>query len=327
VRASRLVSILLLLQARGRMTAQALAAELEVSGRTIYRDIEALVASGVPVIGEPGHDGGYRLLDGYRTRLTGLTPAEAAAVPLAPLPGIATALGLGSEASGAAAKIKAALAADLRERADHVERRLHIDASGWYSETGDTPLLSAVADAVWTQRQVRVRYRRWADPPEVDRTLDPFGLVLKGGHWYVVAQCGDDLRTYRVSQLLLVEPTGSRFDRPGDFDLVAYWRGYLAEFDSRRHLAYATVRLSPAGLARLAHVGEPSVVRAVRSSASAPDGDGWVRATLPIESVRHAHGELLRLGAEVEVLEPAELRTELAATAQTMASHYGVCGR
>ncbi len=322
MRASRLISILLLLQTRGRMTAGALAAELEVSVRTIYRDIEALHESGVALYGEPGHDGGYRLVDGYRTQLTGLTPDEAAALSLAAFPGAARDLGVSSAAAGAAAKLRAALSDDLRRRADHVQRRLYVDPVAWYDETASTPLLAPVADAVWEHRRLLVTYRRWQAPQEVERTLDPYGLVLKGGRWYLVARSEGQLRTYRVSQLRDARASPERFEPPPDFDLAGYWHSYLADFARRRHQQEATIRLSDRGRQRLAHLMDPAVVRAVQVSAGPPDVDGWVRAVLPIESVDHAHEELLRLGAEVEVLAPATLRERFSRTAASMARQY-----
>lgn len=324
MRASRLISILLSLQVRGRMTAECLAAELDVSVRTIYRDIEALHSAGVALYGEPGRDGGYRLVDGYRTQLTGLTRDEAAALPLAAMPAAARELGLSSAAAGAAAKLHAALSEDLRRRADHVRERLHFDPAAWYDDTDRAAFLAEVADAVWRQRRLHVTYLRWDEPHEVRRTLDPYGLVLKGGRWYLVARSGTQLRTYRVSQLRDVRVLDEPFDRPASFDLAAHWQEYLTQFAARRHQQYATVRLSPRGRQRLDHVLEPAVVRAVAASAGAPDGAGWVEATMPIESVGHAHDELLRLGAEVEVLAPAALREDLARTARALAHYYCV---
>lgn len=322
MRASRLISLLLLLQARGRMTADALAAELEVSVRTIYRDIEALHSAGVALYGEPGHAGGYQLVGGYRTQLTGLTREEASALPLHALPGAARDLGIGSAAAGAAAKLTAALSDDLRRRADHVQARLYVDPAAWYDEPDSTPHLATVADALWQHRRLRIGYERWQSPSGVDRTVDPFGLVLKAGRWYLVARAGEQLRTYRVSNLTRAELLDDGFDRPDDFELAAHWHAYLAEFTTRRHRQRATVRLSPTGLDRLRHLMEPAVVRSVESSAGRPDADGWLKATLPIESLRHAHEELLRLGGEVEVLTPAALRDLFAGTAAALVARY-----
>jgi predicted DNA-binding transcriptional regulator YafY len=318
MRASRLVSAVLLLQARGRMTADALAAELGVSVRTVYRDIDSLHRAGVPVYGEAGRDGGYRLVEGYRTQLTGLTSDEAAALWLLALPGPAAELGLGGAASGAAAKLKAALRDETRGRADAVQQRVHVDLPGWYSAPDDTPFLAEVADAVFTQRRLAVRYHRWKAPQDVDRTLEPIGLVLKAGGWYLVARSRGRLRTYRVSQLLDARRVDEHFDRPAGFDLAAYWTAYLADFAARRHRERATVRVSPAGLERLRAMVDPAVTVDVTGS----EGDGWLLATVPIESVGYAHDQMLRLGADVEVLAPAALRERLAGTAVSLARFY-----
>ncbi|MFD1150012.1 helix-turn-helix transcriptional regulator, partial [Saccharothrix hoggarensis] len=187
MRASRLLSLLLLLQSRGRMTARELADELEVSIRTIYRDVEALGASGVPVYADRGPAGGYRLVDGYRTRLTGLTTEEAESLFLAGMPGPAAELGLGAVVAAAQLKVLAALPPELRSRAGRVRERFHLDAPGWFRGDEGTPHVAGIADAVWRQRRLRIRYVRWAQV-EVERTVEPLGLVLKAGTWYLVAR-------------------------------------------------------------------------------------------------------------------------------------------
>ncbi|MGW0211704.1 helix-turn-helix transcriptional regulator [Streptomyces sp. NPDC003233] len=322
MRASRLLSVLLLLQTRGRMTAQQLADELEVSVRTVYRDVESLSAAGVPVYGDPGHDGGYRLLDGFRTRLTGLTRGEAEALSLAGLPGPAADLGLGTVLATAQLKLTAALPEELRDRTGEIRQRFHLDPSGWYAEADPTPHLAAVTDAVWRQRRIRVRYRRWTAPQEVARTLDPYGLVLKSGRWYLVAARPAGVRTYRVSQILRIQVLQDRFERPSDFDLAAHWQTYLADFDARRLQGEAVVRLTPRILERLPDLLEPAVARAAQDGAGPPGPDGRVRAVIPIESAEHAVGMLLRLGAEAEVVAPAALRALMTQTIDAMAETY-----
>lgn len=313
VKSSRLVSILLLLQTRGRMTAAQLAAELEVSVRTVYRDVEALGAAGVPLYGDAGHAGGYRLLDGYRTRLTGLTSDEAEALFLAGAPGPAAELGLGAVLAAAQLKVRAALPPELRAHADRISGRFHLDAPGWYAGADETPHLPAVADAVWNSRVLHVRYRRWRAPTDVERRLEPYGLVLKAGRWYVVA--GPGPRTYRVDQILRLEPVDEGFDRPDDFDLAAYWTAYQRDFHHRLRPATAVVRLAPG-----VTLPGPGTTEG-RTEGSAED-DGWTRLTVPIESVDHAHGEFLRLGTGIEVLEPPELREKIARTVAELAGTY-----
>ena len=249
MRASRLVSILLLLQSRGRMTAAQLARELEVSVRTVYRDVESLHEAGIPLYGDAGHRGGYQLIDGYRTRLTGLSADEAQALPLAGLPGPAAELGLGSVLAAAQLKLLAALPPGLGEQVGRVQARFHLDAPGWYGQADEVPLLPVVARAVWHGQVLQVRYRRWKEPTDVDRRLEPYGLVLKAGRWYLVA--GPGPRTYRVDQILGLQVTGEGFTVPADFELAGYWQGYLADFHARLHRADATVRLAPGAGARL----------------------------------------------------------------------------
>jgi predicted DNA-binding transcriptional regulator YafY len=315
VKSSRLLSILLLLQTRGRMTAARLAEELEVSVRTVYRDVEALHAAGVPLYADAGHSGGYRLLDGYRTRLTGLNTGEAEALFLSGLPGPAAELGLGSALAAAQLKLRAALPPELRAQADRLRSRFHLDAPGWYAEHDDVPHLPRVADAVWQSRVLDVRYRRWREPTDVDRRLEPYGLVLKSGRWYLVAAPGP--RTYRVDQILALTVREETFEPPEDFDLAGHWRAYQADFHARLHRAEAVVRLAPEAAPRLTG----AAARALAAT-GVTEPDGRIRAVLPIESVDHAHREFLGFGADIEVLGPPELRARLAETARALAARY-----
>ena len=321
MRASRLLSVLLLLQTRGRMTAQQLADELEVSVRTIYRDVDALSAAGVPVYGDAGHDGGYQLLGGYRTRLTGLTAAEAETLFLSGLPGPAAELGLGNVLAAATLKLRAAMPASLRESADRLSERFYLDAPGWYRTSADTQFLPTVATAVWERQVLRVRYRRWQEPAEVARTIEPHGLVLKAGIWYVVARCEGAFRTYRVDQIMEAAKTGQDFGAAPDFDLEAYWHDYLADFHERLHTGHAVIALSPGGTQRMRGLLPAAVVTAVLDAGTVRP-DGWIRATVPIESWTQAHADFLRLGADLEVLEPAHLRDRLIDTCQALMTLY-----
>jgi predicted DNA-binding transcriptional regulator YafY len=322
MRASRLVSLLLLLQTRGRMTAQALAEELEVSVRTVYRDVDSLGSSGVPIYADRGPAGGYQLLDGYRTRLTGLTGDEAGTLFLAGVPGPAAELGLGSVLAAAELKLRASLPGELADRADRVRDRFHLDAPGWFRADEPTPCLATVADAVWNERMLQVRYRRWKVPREVTRTLAPLGVVLKGGRWYLVAATGERITAYRVVNILDAEPLPDPVVRPAGFDLAGFWQEWTTKYERSVYTAEATVRMTAAALDRMAFVFPPEMSRVARANAGKPDADGWLHTVVPIESVKHGHIELLKLGADAEVLAPAELRDRFAETARGLAATY-----
>ncbi|MEU1668814.1 WYL domain-containing protein [Streptomyces sparsogenes] len=322
MRADRLLSLLLLLQNRGRMTAPELAAELEVSVRTVYRDIEALGASGIPIYADRGPAGGYRLLDGYRTRLTGLTGDEADSLFLAGMPGPATQLGLGADLATAQLKLRAALPAELGERSRRIQERFHLDAPGWFHDAEEVPHLGAVAEAVWRPRVLRVRYRRWRG--EVERDLHPLGLVLKGGIWYLVARV-ESVRTYRVSRILSAEVLEQTFERPTGFDLAAYWQESSRKLEEMRFQGEAELLLTPRGL-RLLPMRFGAAGAAAAAAASPPDDRGRVRVVLPVESLPVATHDLLWLGAEADVLGPPELRDAVARTVTELAQRYAPPG-
>src|SRR5213592_1646961 len=220
VRASRLISLLLLLQMRGRLTATELADHFEVSVRTIHRDIEALGAAGVPVEAVRGPAGGYRLAGGYRTKLTGLTAAEAEALFVAPAP--AAELGLGGVLANARLKVLAALPAELQERASRAERYFHLDTRRWFRAEDTVPHLPTLASATWQEQRLSARYRKGSRV--VRRTLDPLGLVLKGGAWYLVAHRSAGMRVYRVSRFVSIRVRDEGFERPEEFDLASFWQ-------------------------------------------------------------------------------------------------------
>ncbi|MDJ0345866.1 YafY family protein [Streptomyces sp. H10-C2] len=317
MKSSRLLSILLLLQTRGRMTAAQLAEELDVTARTIYRDVQSLHVAGIPLYGDAGHAGGYQLLAGYRTRLTGLNAGEAEALFLSGIPGPAAELGLGSVLAAAQLKLRAALPPELREQADRMRSRFHLDAPGWYSEDAEVPHLPQVADAVWNSRVLDIRYRRWKAPTDVDRRLEPYGLVLKAGRWYVIAAAGPGPRTFRVDQILDLTVSSETFQPPEDFDLAEYWQRYQADFHARLYRAEALVRIAPHAAPRFTGAAALAL-----TDTGTPEPDGWLRAVLPIESLEAAHGMFLALGADVEVLGPPDLRARIAETSRTLAARY-----
>ena len=319
MRAARLINLILLLQARGTATAAELAAELEVSERTVYRDMLALAEAGVPVYAEQGRAGGYRLVGGYRTRLTGLSRAEAEALFLAGLPGPARDMGLDEPVRAVRRKMLAALPPALREASERAGQRFHLDAPGWFADTDPPEHLATLAAAVWQDRAVTVRYRRGE---EVTRTAEPYGLVLKSGVWYLIGKVGDSLRTYRVDRITGVEAAGDTFARDPAFDLPSFWAGRAAGFVRQMLRDTITVRLSPDGVRLLRYVAEPPAVQDALAAAGEPDPHGWVRTRLPVESLDVAYSYLLRLGPEAEVLEPLALRERLARAARALHDLY-----
>ena len=320
MRASRLVNLLLLLQARGGMTGSQLAQELEVSVRTVYRDVEALSEAGVPIYAERGPHGGVRLVDGYRTRLTGLNEDEAQALFLSGLPGPAAELGLGTVVAAARLKVLAALPPELRARASRLTQRFHLDAPGWFRPAEPVPHLETLAAAVWEERRVTVAYRR----PDriVDRSLDPLGIVLKAGIWYLVATTDGQVRSYRVSRVEGVTVTEERFQRPPHFDLVAFWDEAIAAYQESLPQIEAILRVRSAAIDWLAtSIGDPAWATATQQPD--PAGEDWVRVMLRVETIESALADLLRLGPRVEVLEPQTLRQALIDEARAVLGAYG----
>ena len=310
MRASRLTAIALLLEGRGRMTAQELADEFEVSVRTIFRDMEALAAAGVPVYAERGAAGGYRLMEGYRMRPPGLTSAEAGALWLAGLPDAVRRLGWGPALTGAQAKLLAVMGPEQRRQTGLMRERLYVDGAGWFGTADEPPHLSPVTDAVFSGRLIRVRYRSWN--AERIHTLEPLGLVLKGSMWYLVARDHDapQTRTYRVAAIRTLEMLDGYTERPVDFDLAVYWQRASAEFVNRIYSQEAILRVSVEGLRQFDHLGT-GVYPAGMRELGAPDDLGWREVLLPFETVEEAARDLLRLGQEVLVMAPVALREEM----------------
>jgi predicted DNA-binding transcriptional regulator YafY len=305
MRATRLVSLLLLLQTRGQLTAAEISGTLEVSVRTVHRDVESLSAAGVPVEAVRGPAGGYRLAGGYRTRLTGLTADEAEALFAAGIPGPAAELGLGGELAAARLKVLAALPQELQERATRASLLFHLDTRGWFRAEDTVPHLPALADCVWRGCRARIRYREQGTI--VQRTVDPLGLVLKGGAWYLVARRSAGMRVYRVSRVASVRALGTAFERPSEFELRRFWDEWSRDFEQR--LARVEVRVRVHEDVRRWLPGEPRI-----------DEQGL--AVVAFSHLGDAYRELLRFGSQVEVLEPLELRERIARTGRDVAALY-----
>ncbi|MBM4796096.1 WYL domain-containing protein [Streptomyces sioyaensis] len=335
MRAARLIKMVLLLQARPSMTAAELARELEVSERTVARDVLSLSEAGVPVYADRGRAGGYRLIGGYRTRLTGLARSEAEALFLSGVPTALREMGLADAASAARLKVSAALRPELRDAASGAAQRFHLDAPAWYQEPETPELLPAIADAVWDDRRITARYLR--KDTEVARELEPYGLVLKAGVWYLAARVEGEYRVYRVDRFTAVtayEGAGAtaaagasdgRFRRDESFDLPAFWAERAAQFARSILREEVVLRLSARGVHQLPYVTERAAAReaiARAQAAGGPDEQGRLTVTLAVESAEVAYAQLLSLGPEGELLRPADLRERLATAARRTAALY-----
>ena len=333
MRADRLVSLALLLQTRGRMSARALAAALEVSVRTVYRDIAALSAAGVPVVTEPGRSGGCWLLDGYRFPLRGLSGDEAAALLLLGVPAAVAELGLADALAGAQRKIRAgagpasgpAPAPAPASGLASGDALVHLDMPRWFHAAEPVPHLRTLAAAVRDGRQVRLGYRRGERGPGTARVVEPLGLVNKAGVWYLVAsgsgRGGADPAVFRVGRVSSAEVLPGRVTRPRGFDLAAFWERWSASFASGLPKVEVRVRASAAALAAFPEVfGDP--VRPVLAAAGPPDAAGCAEVTLTFEHEAAAVQRLAGFGGEIEVLSPATVRAGLVATARQLLDRY-----
>ncbi len=318
MRADRLLSIMLNLQVHSRLTARELARKLEVCERTIHRDMEALCTAGVPVVAERGTRGGWMLMEGYRTNLTGLNEAETQTLFLLKPSQLLADLGLNKASEAALVKLLAALPALSRHSAEYARQRIHVDVTGWSRTEETVPHLHTLQEAIWRERKLFFIYGQSAECT-VERLVDPLGLVAKGSVWYLVAAVEDGLvRSYRVSRIQDVRVTDQPAVRPTDFDLAAYWKESSQKFKAHLPRYHMTARVHPSILPRLRYAGRFAHVE----QASEADADGWVRVSLRFDAEEMACEYALSFGAQLEVLEPAALREKVIQMAESVISFY-----
>ena len=320
MRADRLIALVMLLQARGKLSARRLAGELEVSERTIYRDIVALSAAGIPVYGEAGPEGGYALVDSYRTTLTGLTEAEAQALFMLNIPEPLAALGVGGALKTALLKLAAALPAARQQDEERVLQRFYLDSTWWRQGEESLPYLKVIHQAVWQDQKLYIRYWVWGGV-EAERLVEPYALVAKAGVWYLVSAWGGRVRAQRVSSLLEARLAPETFVRPADFDLADFWKGWRLEEEERRSQFPVLVRVAPDFVPVLIYEFGESVRERMQRAGPA-DAQGWVRLELHFESHFEARSRLLGFGRGVEVLEPLALRMSIADLAEQIKGLY-----
>ncbi len=318
MRADRLLSIMLLLQVYQRLTAAELARRLEVSERTIHRDMEALSTAGVPVTALRGTGGGWALVDGYRTNLTGLNAAEVQTLFSGLPPRLLADLKLDRDSDAAHVKLLAALPPSSRADAEYARRRVHVDVAGWGGADEQVPHLHTVQEAVWRGRKLLFAYGSDCGD-EAERAADPLGLVAKGGVWYLVARAPDgEVRSYRVSRIVRADVSEELCERPEGFDLAAFWAGSVARFKSHAPSYRATLRAHKSVLHLLPYAGRFSRVESLGET----EADGWATVSIRFQFEEDAAGLTLGFGTKVEVVEPEELRGKILRMAEEVVRFY-----
>jgi predicted DNA-binding transcriptional regulator YafY len=322
MRSDRLLSILLLLQTYGRLSARELAKRLEVSERSIYRDVDALSAAGVPIYAERGRRGGCVLLPGFRSDLSGLTTDEARALFVFTGRGTLADLGLEAPLLSALRKLLASLPTPHRPEAERARQRVIVDPQGWLRPSEEVSWLDAAQDAVWRDRQLRLRYRHSGARESHELVVNPFGLVAKAGVWYLIAAEDEEPRLYRVSRIEVAEVLAEPARRPADFDLETLWEELRQRVENRGPGVELTIRVNPATTDLLLRVCAAQLLEPARR-APVPDPAGWTVLHLRFPSPGAARGALLGFGADVEVLAPLEVRSDFAQAARTIVALYG----
>jgi predicted DNA-binding transcriptional regulator YafY len=320
MRADRLLSLLMLLQTRGQMTARELSIELEVSERTIYRDIVALSAAGIPVYGEPGREGGYTLLEGYRTSLTGLTEGEIRALFMLSIPAPLVELGLSHDLSAALLKLSAALPAFKSENEKQIRKRFYLDSTWWHQGEMPVPHLQTIYQAVWQNHKLNITYRL-VPAVEIAQNVAPYGLVAKAGVWYLVYERKGNLHTQRVSNLLDARMLEETFERPESFYLDAFWKAWCVKQENRQRLYPVKVQVAPELVPFMSMVFGKTFHQQIQYETQAGD-EKWTLLVLHFESLEAARDRLLTFGGSIEVLEPRALRLSMHDFAEQIAVRY-----
>ena len=319
MRADRLLSIMLLLQVHRLVTARELAARLEVSERTIHRDMEALSSAGIPVFAERGSHGGWSLMEEYRTNLTGLNKDEIQALFATRPSRLLADLGLEKASDAALIKLMAAIPTASRGDAEYASQRIHIDTSGWNSSRESIESLPAIQEAIWQERKLQFGYQRGHDCDPVERVADPLGLVAKGSAWYLVAAVEGQVRSYRVSRVVEARVLDEAFVRPKGFELASFWEQSAASFKENFPRFNAVLRAHPDILPRMYSAGRFARVERVEP----PDADGWVKVSIRFQFEHEACEYALSFGNRIEMLEPADLWEKVVEAARGVIEFYG----
>jgi predicted DNA-binding transcriptional regulator YafY len=313
MKSGRLLGMLLLLQAKGRMSARELSEQLEVSQRTIYRDLDALSAAGVPVHAERGILGGIVLADGYRKALTQFNEDEIRALFIAGDSLLAD-VGIEDKRPHALEKLAGALPDAQRRAVEIMRDRIYLDHRRWKQPTQPREHLAALRVAIWEDRRVRLRYKDRNRKPSV-RVIEPLGLVAKAGIWYLVARSGSEMRTFRAERIVGVDETDDRFVRPHGFDLTSFWREWTAKFEASVTGYPVLLRVGSEAVDEVTGSWESHVIDEARKSDSF-----LVKVVFPAED--SSIHQLVAWGDRVEIVEPVELREKVLSRARDVVTHY-----
>jgi predicted DNA-binding transcriptional regulator YafY len=302
MRADRLISILLLLQNHEKMTTKALAEELEVTERTIHRDMDALSAAGIPVLAERGKHGGWRLVEQYRTKLTGLKDNELKTLFLSPSFQLLSDLGFTKDWKEARQKLLASLPNALQSQADDMWNRVHIDTDTWRQSSQELSALSNLQQAIWEERKIKMEYEK-ANQETSERIVEPLGLVAKGRTWYLIALSKGEIRNFRVSRIKFTVMTDQVFARPQDFNLAEYWNQSKQTFVQNLPVYEVDVEVSPAIIPRLTFTGRFAQVL----HTGTPNEDGWIPVKLSFDTKQEAESYVLGFGNQIRIKHPVSL--------------------
>lgn len=317
MRADRLMNIMILLQSRGKMTAKQLAHELEVSDRTILRDMDALSNAGIPIVADRGKEGGWSLLDNFRSKLSGLNIDDIKSLFLFPSGKLLEDLGLNIQALDTRQKLLAAIPGTFRDEAQAMWERIHIDSSTWRQSKEKVHALKTVQQAVWESKKLKIYYEQ-ADGEQKERLIEPLGLVAKGNRWYLVALRNGELRNYRVSRIHTAKVENETFRRPFDFNLADYWEQSKKEFIQNLPQYDVQVELHPAIIKRINFTGK--FVQFIKTEN--PNGDKWIPATLRFNDKQEAIEFILGFSNKIKVISPKDLPNEVVSSAISVIKFY-----
>lgn len=319
MRADRLLSMLMLLETQGKMTAHQLAEELEVSERTIYRDITALNTAGIPIYTEGGPGGGISLVESYHTDLTGLNADEVRALAMLNIPEPLIKLGVGPELNAALLKLSAALPSARRADEIRTRQRIHLDTSWWYEPDEPIPHLQTIRQALWKEQKLHLTWQGFKTT--ISQTLSPYGLVAKSNTWYLVATREDHIRVIRVSDVMEAHILGETFNYPHGFNLAVFWKTWCEDFYKNRSFFPITARISPELVSYFPQVFNRES-KGIITKTTPPDEAGWTTVDITFESFESARTRLLGFGRAIEVLEPVALRMSIIDFAEQISSLY-----